>query len=612
MWLVALHFLIPILWGISLVTTFKLIEEKIYILSLGAVVGLALYVTGLFVVSMLVPFTSMVMVVIWLFLLVVTLGMGGYRLRETHWRSLAWDKGILVVGIILVICLSFITAKLFFEQRGILSTSILNAWGDLGWHVANITMFAENQTFPPPNPILAGTPLVYPFLINFFSGVLMRSGASLVTSVVTPALVLLPIFFLLWYSFVRDISGRRAVALLAVLLLLLAGGTLGWLRLIHDFNQDTVSWWQFLWHLPREYSGHSADPQGFHFISPITSLFLPQRSFLFGFPLTVAILGLLWQGVKGNRFGFIVAGVMAGVLPLLHAHAVLGLVPVVLIMVFVYPSWRWLTFLGAALVIGLPEVFYYVWFGIEGESFFRWQPGWTSGQHNWLWFWFQNTGLILPVTLMGLFLPAPRILKLLSLAALIIFTLANLFAFAPWAWDNIKLLIFWFMFSLPLVAWTTVWLWPRIHWLTKVTIGVVVVLHGLTGAIDLWKIALPTAPVWSEWSKEDQEIAELIRGHTKSDESVLTGPYHNNPVALTGRAVYLGFPGHVWSHGYNPWQREQAIEPFLSGALSSLPEYSPDYVLIGPAERDKFSSILIRPEWRLVVERGNYSLYRIN
>ncbi|MDP3997585.1 MAG: hypothetical protein Q8P73_03745, partial [bacterium] len=247
---------------------------------------------------------------------------------------------------------------------------------------------------------------------------------------------------------------------------------------------------------------------------------------------------------------------------------------------------------------------------LDSASFLRFHVGWTT-EDNLAWFWFQNTGFILPAALLGLFLPLPKNVKALTLAGLAVFIIANLFLFAPWAWDNFKLLIFWLIFILPVLGWLVARYPIRKNRLLQIGITAIVFLQIASAALDIWKIALPTATTWQEWDNNAIAFAKVIKANTKAGESILTAPIHNSTVALTGRLSYLGYAAHVWSHGGDPWQREKAIEPFYSGLSSTLPETTPDYILVGPSEHIKYPNLQIQNTWQLVADSEAYQLYKL-
>ena len=609
----ALFLLSAALLGISILAVSQTLQEKVVMIMVGSISGLALVTTLVYVATLVIPLTPLFVLITILLTLLVSAFLiykGGWK----HFAAASFDKtGLIIFGILLLL-FSVIAPKLLLTQEDGLHTGIINAYGDIAWHMANITMFAEGQTLPPENPIFAGTRLTYPFMTNFLSAILLVAGASIPASVNVPAVILIPVLLTLVYCLTREYSGSKNAATIAMLLILFGGATLGWTRFGSDFQASNVSLFEFLLELPnRDYSGVGTDEDGYHFLNPITTLLLPQRSFLFGIPLALSILILLKPTKKIDETRYILAGVLAGLLPLFHAHTVLVMIPTIIGLFILSPGTHWILFILPALIVGLPEVLYYARGQQESGSFFRFEPGWMSGDIPFVWYWIKNTGLLIPLALAGLFIKdAPKTLKVLTISGLIMLIAGNTFLFAPWAWDNFKILVFWLIFSVPMLGWLAMYIIKRkpFKYVTALVV-VILAVHMLSAALDIWKLALPTASAYGEWDNGAIAAGEMIRQNTNPGDTILTAPYHNSPVVLAGRARYLGFAAHVWSHGGLPWDRENAIKPYYQGTLEELPDFTPDYVVVGPIEEREYAPIVTRPTWQFIAQAGGYTLYRI-
>lgn len=619
-----LIFLAPALLGTTLIVAWRLVPEKIASILVGATAGLAIFTTAIYVITLLVPLTASLL---WILCLGLLAGAAlAVPIAWPHWKKLPLDRIAAVILIILAVIFANIAPKLLLEKPDGLYTGIINAYGDVAWHMANITTFAEGQTTPPENPIFSDTRLTYPFMINFFSALLLVAKASLPQTVTLPALILIPVLLTLLYSLTHVLTNNKKAAVIAMLLFLLGGATFGWTRIISDWQKSPESIITFITHLPNlDYSGVGVDPNGFHFLNPVTSLLLPQRSLLIGFPLAFSLILILAHARRTatSSVPYLMAGVLAGSIPLFHAHTTLALVPVILGF-FIQDLLEktktrsqtmrhWGIFALAACGIGLPEVAYYFrGTSTEGGSFLRWGPRWQAGEMNIVWYWFLNTGLLIPITIIGFFTRAPRETKIMAAAGLLLFLVANLWLFAPWAWDNFKLFVYFLLFTLPLVSLTIAqYLTKKTPRLASVIIVLLLSLHMLSASLDIWKISLPTAAAWNEWQTDEVAFAEKIKAATKPGESVVTAPNHNSPVVLSGRPRYLGYAAHVWSHGLLPWTREKALKEFYEGRLTILPETQPDYIFIGRAETATYQQLVIQPTWQLVLQDGPMSLYRL-
>jgi hypothetical protein len=57
-------------------------------------------------------------------------------------------------------------------------------------------------------------------------------------------------------------------------------------------------------------------------------------------------------------------------------------------------------------------------------------------------------------------------------------------------------------------------------------------------------------------------MARQARQKLPPDAIVAGAPTHSSPAALMGRRWFLGFTGHLWSHGIDPSTRENALRRF--------------------------------------------------
>jgi len=111
----------------------------------------------------------------------------------------------------------------------------------------------------------------------------------------------------------------------------------------------------------------------------------------------------------------------------------------------------------------------------------------------------------------------------------------------------------------------------------------------ISGAIDIFKYAIAPVNGSKEFSVEEIELAKRISIETPADAVFLNAPVHNHLVFLSGRKAFMGYPGHIRSHGYKGGQmRENDIKRILRGkpdAFQLIDKYKPDYVIVGPHER---------------------------
>lgn len=202
-----------------------------------------------------------------------------------------------------------------------------STFGDMNMHLGFITSIAKQKTFPPDYSILPGTKLAYPFLSDSISSSLYIWGTSLRTAYLVPMLfAMLQVFFgvyTLAKQIIQSYGGSfRGKSFLAVALFFFNGG-LGFIYFMNQglFSENFTRIFTAFYETPTNYV--QANVQ-WHNI--ICDMLIPQRATLFGWAMLFPILILLWQAVqKKSTSYFVIAGIMAGGLPLIHTHSFLAL-----------------------------------------------------------------------------------------------------------------------------------------------------------------------------------------------------------------------------------------------------------------------------------------------
>src|SRR5581483_11929220 len=403
-------------------------------------------------------------------------------------------------GVMIVMWLVFDRALL--EKPTGLYTGVLNNYGDLPFHISVITRFAYGQNFPPEDPTFAGARFTYPFLTDFVSAMFLRAGASLRNSMFIGNWIIGVALVGVLHRFGLQLLRNRTAAILTPVLVILNGG-FGWYMLFSDVNKTDAGVFQILNHIQHSYTILPDVTQGWRWGNSVTSLLVPQRGFLLGIPLAVIVFTQWWwaAGTDGEKRGqgdaekkrqkstpskrqtdipvsqsprlrvflspflrisrpMLAAGFVAGLLPLIHAHSFIAVMGVGGVLALInIKRWRdWIGFFVVASVIAGPQL---LWSthgsAVSTKAFIGWEFGWGHGDENIIWFWIKNTGVFIPLLVLALLWKPDQYLvsrKLLFfyLPFTLCFIVPNLIKFAPWIWDNIKILFYWWIASAPIVA----------------------------------------------------------------------------------------------------------------------------------------------------------------
>jgi hypothetical protein len=531
-------------------------------------------------------------------------------------------------------------------------TAPANNYGDLPFHLSIITSFAYGENLPPQDPIYAGTNFTYPFLIDFLSAFFIRCGADWRTAFfVENFLLSLALVGLIDLMTLR-LTGNKLAARLAPVIFLFNGG-LGFI----NFFRDLARFWNdpnqlkhglvfFFEHLPKTYTMNATlSDIPLRWGNVFTTMLVPQRSMLFGLPIVAMIIMLWWMatecgtwnaegGIKKSfplnfksairdlysdlripQSAFLFsAGILAGILPMLHTHGFLAVMMASLLMLLLFPSWRWIAFYLPAAVLAAPQVWWLKSTPVR-DSLFRLEFWKEAGNANLFVFWGANAGIFLVLLFAAILTSGsvePR-LKRFYLPFLLWFLVPNVVSLAPWSWDNIKVLIYWSLASCPLVAVMLAYLFRR----RFAGLFALIILLALTlsGALDVVR-GLSPAENTRLFGKEELEVAAILREKTPPRALILDLPIHNSVVALSGRQAVMGYPGHLWTHGIDYKQRELDVTAIYQGrpeAADLISRYKIDYVIIGAAARSQLlaDENYFASRYPLLIANGNYRVYMI-
>jgi hypothetical protein len=322
----------------------------------------------------------------------------------------------------------------------------------------------------------------------------------------------------------------------------------------------------------------------------------------------------------------------------------------------VWAVWRpWVAFAAVASAVALPQIFWATRdSGARAGQFFGWEFGWDHGTSNVAWFWLKNTAVFIPLLAVAVVwwarergrpaaahdagrgsrksvrggrarretsadggpLLSDRLLFFYA-PFVLCFVVPNVYKLSPWVWDNIKVLFYWWVASAPLVAIVLVRLWRRGGAWRAAALGLLLV-QTAAGGLDVWRAASGTVER-REFDAAGVGLAEVVRRETGPRALILHAPTYNDPVYLTGRRSFLGYPGHVWSHGMDYTEREATLKKIYAGTAEApalVESAGIEYVVVGPLEREemtKYGVVLDESffnRYRKVGESGGYRLYK--
>jgi len=453
-----------------------------------------------------------------------------------------------------------------------------NNLGDLALHITYIRNFASGVSLWPDNPIYVFSKLRYPAGIDLFNALLYLVHVDLRQGLIWTGLLASLATF---YAFYRW-AGEFGVAGF-----LFNGGIAGFAVIstlrFQDYQDVSSIAWKSI---------------------PLT-MFLTQRGLLYAIP--VGLL-LLWHWREKFFSSAVVAGIadpgrhsdrlqrsrlprmLSGLpfwvelslyasMPLFHVHTFLALSIVLLCFsLFGDAGLRKdvVTLLGCAF---LPATFF-VWLitdHFRAHSVIEWHPGWVQNEDDFarpfFEFWFLNFGILIPLILVLIGVCSWRVWKNnwrwskkvpQDIAFLFPAALIFLFAFfvktAPWGWDNLKLMIWAYFLVLP-------FLWTHLiaRWSTPVRVAICIALFGSGFVSLLGGLAAGRSGFGFANRAELDEVGVAVR---KLPVEARFGAYpiYNHPLLLQGRKVVLGYPGHLWTEGFDYADTQEQLRELMEGA----------------------------------------------
>lgn len=523
----------------------------------------------------------------------------------------------------LALCVVLLCSHTLREMRGALYTG-QSGWGDMPMHLGFITSIAVQGAFPPEYSILPGERLCYPFLCDSVSSSLYLLGTPLRWAYMIPAFFAFAQVFCGFYFLARAMVRRRSAALLAFVFFFLNGG-LGMIFFTGEYT------------LRELLTGFYKTPTNLYdrsirWVNVIADMLLPQRATLFGWAVLFAALFLLYRAVfKQEQQFFLPAGVLGGLLPIIHTHSYLSL-GLVAACWLVWSAKRdrlsktwflsWLAFGLPAVALAVPQLLLWTFHSVGGNAqFLRWHFDWVNeGRENWLWFWLKNVGplfLLAPLA----FVFADREQRAAAFPAFLIFLLCEFVAFQPNVYDNNKLLYISYALLCILSADLAVRAAAGIRRrsLRAAALALLIVLCTNAALFTLMRefVSGTEKHAIRLFSASDAAAADYVRENTSPDALFLTASNHNNAVAsLTGRNIYCGSASYLFYHGLDYTPRQELARMLLtdSECFESLhAELGIGYVYLGDYERGLgCCTEYFEQNYLCVFRMGNVAIYQIN
>lgn len=525
-----------------------------------------------------------------------------------------------------------------------------STFGDLQMHLSFVTSIAEQQKFPPDYSLLAGTKLNYPFFVDMLSSSLYLFGTPLRWAVLIPSYVLALLLVMGFYIVAFTITKRKAAAVLATVFFFFCGG-FGFAYFMNGAKADHsvfTGLFTEYYKTPTNYNDNNI-----RWSNTICDMIIPQRTTMAGWCTILPAIWMLLEALKTKKRSlYIILGVFAGCMPMIHTHSFLALGMISAVMFFMHLKTprdaaelteengkknkqrsvdedkdytknyiiNWVIFGAITICMAFPQLFYWTFSQTSGnESFLKYGFNWVNEKDPYFWFYLKNWGIA------ALF-AAPAIWstskdnKKLMLACAFIFVTAEFILFQPNKYDNNKLFYIVYMMVLIIMSEWLVKVWDALKGVRgRAYLGAIVIATGtVSGALTIGR-EFKSGGAYQTFSADDIQMSEYIKENTPADAVFLTGTYHLNPVCtLAGRTIYLGSSLYVYFHGMGNeyYSREAEIKKVYKGSYEEMKKFCEEkgieYVYVGGSESSELSpNSAMLNKLEKVYSVGRDTLYKV-
>lgn len=440
-----------------------------------------------------------------------------------------------------------------------------NNLGDLSLHLSLIRWLAAAPHWWPASPILAGDPLRYPPGSDLFNALLLKVGVPVEQG-------------LLWCGL--------AGAALAGVALWRWGGAVALAAFLFNGGFAGVVLWK---------TGWSGDPDVVaEWKNFFLTLFVTQRGFLYALPAGLLLLAGWREEFFGERQGrplpIAVQALLLAVIPLFSIHAALFLGAMMGCLFLGVPHAR--QGLAKLAMIAWPVMALLGWIvtsGAGGPSALGtigWKTGWMSDGTPGFWFW--NFGISLPLAILLCLLllrqGAGREARAFVWPAAMVFAACLLIRFAPWPWDNMKLMLWSWLVIAP-------YLWHLLIAERPAAVRVIAALLLFGSGAATLVAGLDGRHGYELVRRSPLDEAAWALRKVPPGDVIACAPEYNQPVLMLGHPVVCGYEGHLWSHGLDYRQRYDALEAVMkgeSGWEQSARNLGAGYIYWGEAEKKRW------------------------
>lgn len=529
-----------------------------------------------------------------------------------------------------------------------------NNLGDLSLHLTLIKNFANGVALWPDNPIFVFSKLRYPAGIDLFNALLSLVHIDLLIGLVWVGLLSSLAIF---YGFYRwggtfAVAGFLFNGGIAGFQFLKTFQFLDYQGTAADIAHKPIAWKSIaLSMLVTQRGWLYAIPAGlvllwhwrekFFIQSPVAGVVDPGQS---GDGIESETTAVNADGYRKGPLPWWVELSIYASMPLFHLHTFIALTIVLIVGLFferapeldIFRDAPIRRHAAAMLIAAFIPATFFVWLTTDqfhAASVLKWHPGWAQDstelgapffrlgpkdfgsstsfglllQKTWngviapfFQFWLPNFGLWVPLAMGLVGVCVWRIWKgkwrwgdrppadiAFVVAAIVIFAFGYFVQTAPWEWDNLKLMVWGYFLILP-------FLWSDIigRWALPERAATCLLLFG-SGFVTLLGGLSAGHPGFGLIERARLDHIGTALRPLPLEARFATYPTYNHPVLLQGRKVVLGYPGHLWTEGFDYGKANDQLTALMNGAANwrdAAKALGVRYIFWGQDERTNYQS----------------------
>jgi hypothetical protein len=486
--------------------------------------------------------------------------------------------------------------------------------------------------FPPKLLYIANQTNAFPFIADFYTSILAYTGINIVNSWYMTNYPLWYSLVLLSVYFISIIIKRRYAAIVGFLLFMLCslwlnavilyamGVSLPYLP-VSILQSDVQHGWINLFTQPI-----------FNFSDPLVSNFAPQHDYLLGFPYALTLLILVYLAFfsrelkilkRGMSKEFLFAGLLVGLMPLVHPFSMVFIFIFALVALF-YSLYKskgkraavfmrcWLPFGLMAIAVAAPLILYIHsaslapgFFGsmLDNSVWYQYGKGILTSVALHIAFWFETIGALLVLGLVGMWLFRKRLI--IFLPAFIALALVNVIRLQPNFGDSNKIVIYFLLFMAIAAAELLVVMWKRGLAFKAIAVALffAVTLSGFVG--EYYALSGSSLLV----SRTELNATSWLINNTPSGAVIADNCYNTvfGLISSVGRRRVvledMPYPASVglYNESRNPYLLSGEIDSFMSApSCAFIRQYNVSYVVLMNISN-------LAPQWCTTV---NYTAFK--